>query len=320
MIKTLAICVVVVIALAAYQLRPAPSEALFHMSVIEEVMTSYGGDSQVQFVEIRMLASSQNFVEDSVLASFDGGGNYVGDVLIVPSNVPNSGVDVRWIMATSALQTVSGLAPDFIMPAGLPTGGGMVCWGAPGVLPPPPGSWDHTDPENYVDCLAYGTYSGPTNSHTGTPTSLNADGHSLRRISETDNNATDFVCADIANPANNAGLSINLASTTPCAPPPTCNGMPATIVGTDAAETIVGTSGADVIVALAGNDTVFGGGGNDRICGGIGDDSINGGAGQDRLLGETGMDALTGGGGFDLCAGGSETDTATTCEMTFGIP
>ncbi len=197
-------------------LGPGSAHALFDLAVIDEVMTSYGGDPNVQFVEIKQLAIAQNFVANSVLAVFDATGTYIGDLLVVPGNVVNSGAGVRWIMATTAFQTVSGLTPDFIMPAGLPTGGGMVCWGAPGLIPPLPASWDHTIPANYVDCLAYGTYSGPSNIHVGTPTSLDSDGHSLARLSDTNDNATDFACADPATPTNNGGSSASLAATTPC--------------------------------------------------------------------------------------------------------
>ncbi len=35
---------------------PKGAPAAFHFSVIDEIMTSYGGDPNVQFVEIRMLA------------------------------------------------------------------------------------------------------------------------------------------------------------------------------------------------------------------------------------------------------------------------
>lgn len=188
---------------------PRTSEAVFHFAVIDEVMTSYDGDATVQFVEINMLVSSQNFVANTVLAAFDDSGSYLGDVLLVPGNVPNSGSNVRWIMGTSQFQTVSGLAPDFTMPADLPTSGGMVCWGGP---------VDHTNPAQYVDCVAYGTYSGPSNVHVGTPTSLDADGHSLQRTQDTANNAADFDCGDPADPTNNAGSSVSLVATISCTP------------------------------------------------------------------------------------------------------
>jgi hypothetical protein len=211
-----------VLTLAAAQ----PARALFHLAVIDEVMTSYGGDPSVQFVEIRMLSVAQNLVQNSVLGVFDTTGAYLGDVLVVPGNVLNSSSGARWIMGTTQFQVGSGLTADFTMPAGLPTAGGMVCWGAPGItVPPAPGSWDHTVPTNYIDCLAYGTYAGPTNPLIGTPTALDADGHSLERVTTTNNNVVDFVCADPASPENNNGASVSMPATTPCPGPPP--GVPA---------------------------------------------------------------------------------------------
>ncbi len=198
-------------------LLPRSSAALFHFAVIDEIMTSHFSDPNVQFVEIRMLAPGQNLVTNSVLAAFDTTGTYIGDVLIVPADVVNQGSDVRWIMGTSQFQTVSGLTPDFLIPAGLPTGGGMVCWGAPGILPPVDTSWDRTNfTFNYVDCVAYGTYSGPSNVHVGAPTPLDADGHSLVRISNTNNNANDFECAAQATPKNNAGVTAIIDANPSC--------------------------------------------------------------------------------------------------------
>jgi len=197
-------------------LTPRPSQALFHFAVINEVMTSYNGDPDVQFVEIRMLTSSQNFVQNSVLGVFDADGDYlVANEYIVTGNV-SSGSNRPWIMGTSDFQTASGLTPDFTIPPNLLTGDGMVCWGAPGASVPDPGSWDHTNPNNYVDCLAYGTYTGPTNNHIGTPTPLDADGHSLQRLTDTNDNETDFACGDPADPTNNAFSSASMPATTAC--------------------------------------------------------------------------------------------------------
>ena len=215
----------VVVALAVCSLA-TPSRAAFHVTVIDEVMTSYNGDAGVQFIEMRMLAGLQSFVANSVLAAFDANGNYVADILVVPSNVTNSGIGVRWLVGTAGFQTQSGITPDFVMPAGiLPTGGGMVCYGGGGgLVPKNPPNWSRTDFSTYVDCLAYGTYSGPTNVKIGTPTSLNADGHSLQRGTTTSNNAADFSCADPATPENNAGMTGSMPATSPCtssAPTPT---------------------------------------------------------------------------------------------------
>jgi hypothetical protein len=194
------------------------AKALFHLAVIDEVLTSYGGDPNAQFIEMRMLANSQNFVANSVFAAFDTTGAYVADILVVPSNVANSGNGVRWLIGTSAFQTASGLAPDFVMPAGiLPTAGGMVCFGGGGgALPANPPTWSRTTFTNYVDCVAYGTYAGPPNILTGTPTTLNGDGHSLQRSTNTFDNAADFICGDPATPQNNAGVSASMPATAPC--------------------------------------------------------------------------------------------------------
>ena len=58
---------------------PNRAQALFHLAVIDEVMTSYDGDASVQFVEIRMLAIAQAFLTGTVLGAFDPNGAYLGD-------------------------------------------------------------------------------------------------------------------------------------------------------------------------------------------------------------------------------------------------
>jgi hypothetical protein len=95
---------------------------------------------------------------------------------------------------------------------------------------------------------------------------------------------------------------------TPAPPAPTCRGLAATIVGTDAGELLSGTAGADVIVALGGNDLVVGLGGDDVVCAGDGVDVVLGGAGNDTLLGQAGVDLLAGEAGDDVLAGGAEVD------------
>ena len=208
-------------ALVVSDLNAPSSHAAVHLSEIDEVMTSYGGDANVQFDEIEMLFAGQNITTNSVLGAFDASGNHLGDVLIVPSDVV-SGANRRWLMGTTQFQTVSGLTPDFIISASLPIGGGMVCWGSPGLSPPAPGSWDHTNPNNYIDCVAYGTYSGPGNLKIGStigsfPAPDDADGHSLQRTQDTNSSANDWVCADPAGPTkNNPITSASLVATTPC--------------------------------------------------------------------------------------------------------
>ncbi|HEX6132073.1 MAG TPA: hypothetical protein VF044_10095 [Actinomycetota bacterium] len=182
----------------------SPARALFHLAHISEVHTMLDGDVGAQYVEIEMELTAQNVVGDTVLHAWDCDGDSLGDLLVVPDDVANAGTGVKWIMATT--DPIGGIAPDFVIPgADLPATCGQVCWGAPGIVPPDPGTWDHLDPANYVDCLAYGGYTGPTKTESGTPTPLAPTAtFALARAADTNDNAADFA-EDCPTPENNAG-------------------------------------------------------------------------------------------------------------------
>lgn len=205
-------------------LRPAPSHALFHLAVIDEVNAKAGNVAGQQYVEIRMLAGAQDLVSHSRLSVFNCDGTFGSELLVLPTNLPNTATPQRWIMATST-PAAGGVTPDFIIPAGLPTTCGMVCWGAPGLLPPTdPTTWNKTNPANYVDCLAYGGFTGtpPTLVGTPNPDSAGNGAFSLQRVSMSNNNAADFAFA-CPTPINFT-LSSTMGSPGdfgPCTPPTT---------------------------------------------------------------------------------------------------
>ena len=104
--------------------------------------------------------------------------------------------------------------------------------------------------------------------------------------------------------------------------PALCQGIGATMAGTDGNDSITGTNLRDVIVTFGGRDTVNGLQGNDLVCGGGAGDTLNGGdgnddlfggAGPDRLVGGNGNDELIGGGGNDSCSGGPGMDVLNSC-------
>jgi hypothetical protein len=195
-------------------LAGTPAHATFHFARISEIMTSYNSSSEIQFVEIQMLSPSQNLVSGTKLNTFDAHGDFIATVLTVPSNV-TSGAQKHWLMGTTAFELASGIQVDFEFPDGaLPPAGGMVCWGDAGNTPTPPGCDGQGVP--YVDCIAYGSYSGPSNNCTDDPTPLSPDGHSLKRTSTVLDNATAFECGDPAHPTNNDDESASMEATTPC--------------------------------------------------------------------------------------------------------
>ena len=201
---------------------PPSAYAVFHQSHISEVMSGVGADPTVQYVEISMDATFQNAVSNTRLTAFNCDGTSHQVLLLVPGNVANQGAGVKWIMASQTFAAASGITPDFtwntVTDGSIDPNCGMVCWGAPGIVPPSPGAWMETDPNQYVDCVAYGGYTGPTktsdpdsdgvNSSSGTPTGLPAgDGsQSLTRTGSTNNNLTDFALVCPPTPENNGGM------------------------------------------------------------------------------------------------------------------
>jgi CSLREA domain-containing protein len=95
-----------------------------------------------------------------------------------------------------------------------------------------------------------------------------------------------------------------------------CDGLEATLVGTNGPDTITGSGLDNVIVGAAGNDTIDGGAGNDTICGGPGNDTITGGAGVDDLLGGPGANTIFAQDGvadnIDCTGGGPNSGTVDT--------
>jgi len=230
--------VVAVVASLAAVLAPSASHAVFHVAHISEIMVGAGGDPTIQYVEIRMDSDSQAAVATTRLTTFSCDGTTKTVILDVPGNVVNAMAGQHWIMASpsgAAFLAASGINTDFTWDSTalgktIPTPCGQVCWGAPGLAPAPPANWDPNVPNNYVDCIAYGGYTGPTktadpdndlvSSQDGTPTNLPPGNgtFSLTRLNATGNdNLTDFAL-ECPSPTNNNG---DLGGFGPCTPPTT---------------------------------------------------------------------------------------------------
>jgi hypothetical protein len=248
-------------AIAVVTLLPATAPALFHFAHISEVGLGVAdAPAGAQYVEIEMEALLQENVTNSILSAWDCDGDFLGELLVVPNDVALAGAGVRWIMATAT--PLGGMTPDFgTATAGMPGVCGQVCWGAPGLTVPDPGSWDHTIPNNYVDCVAYGGYTGTTRTGSGTPTPLTPENanQSLTRVSSTNDNATDFALA-CATPENNAGI-VGDVVLEPCLGASTTS----TIGGSTTTTTVVSTS--TTVGGGSTTSTTLQGGGTDLLPG-----------------------------------------------------
>ncbi len=203
-------------AFAIQSIRPQTALAAFHIAQINEVMVGFNGNPDIQYVEIDQPFGAQPFVGGTQLAAFGPTGNFIGIVLVVPNQVANGDT---WIMGTPQFETASGIQADFEFAPGMisPTGG-MVCWGA---------TSGASAPNNHVDCLAYGNYTGPVIPSPPTETSGPGDcQRSLTRFTDATfpgpnppthtyaygNNLNDFSLAT-ATPRNNTGATGTLTAT-----------------------------------------------------------------------------------------------------------
>jgi cysteine-rich repeat protein len=200
-------------AASALLLSASPASATFHLAHIERILTGLDGNTDVQFVQIEMDQSSQQFVNGTRLIAFDADGNFSHVVLELDKNVSKGGAGVSFLMASTAFEEATGLAPDFVFSTAegnaLPAEAGMVCWGKPD---------DETDPNDpdMVDCISYGAYTGPDNDHTDEPSPVTPFGHGLGRVQDTDSSAADFECEDLTTAITNEPDKVGIEATTPC--------------------------------------------------------------------------------------------------------
>ena len=207
-----------------------PAQAAHHIAEISEVMSGFDGDPDVQFVEIDQLAIYQSFVTNTRLTAFNPDGSLAG-VLLDPVGGDVGLVGDKWIMGTAAFEAASGISADFTFSPGILPAAGMVCWGAPSITAPTPGTWDASDPNNYVDCVSYGggAFTGtnpmspnPAGSGAGDDTkSLTRSTSSTGKVTNPWRNSDDAVDFKLAvpSPTNDAGEVGSLVASGPTPSP-----------------------------------------------------------------------------------------------------
>jgi len=170
--------------------------------ILEEVLGSWQGDDEVQFVELRMVADGQQnvagraeLVFDDLTAS-DQGRRFFS----MTRNLARGTAGAKVLVGTGRLAQVAGVTPDFTLPAGfLRARGGRVCWQA----------LDAQGAVGVVDCLAWGDFSGPTFGF-GAPTRVGPDNRSLQRTGLSGVIRQDWQGRLEPTPENNAGQAATL--------------------------------------------------------------------------------------------------------------
>ena len=174
-----------------------PAAAINHLLVIDEVLASWQGDPEIQFIELRMLQAGQNQVQGAEIEILDRDGDPVGTFSFSQS-VSGATDGARILIATPKLLNLAGLTTDFALPVGvIPRQGGRICYRATTAAP------GQTVP---VDCVAWGTFSGDNDSY-GDPVPASPENRSLQRVQDVDppDNAEDWTTVLAPTPQNNAG-------------------------------------------------------------------------------------------------------------------
>ncbi len=100
-----------------------PAQATFHLWSIAEAFSS--ADGTVQYVEFQALAGGQQFLQGHTLTA-SGGPNPPRSITFATS-LPGDSAGRRFLVATPGFAAVSGVAPDYTLPAGfLNPGGGTI--------------------------------------------------------------------------------------------------------------------------------------------------------------------------------------------------
>jgi hypothetical protein len=192
----------IVVALIALVLWARAAGAVNHLIALDEVLGSWQGDDDAQFVELRLLQAGQTFLANgggTALVFDDATASEAGRrVFTFTRSVGNGAADARILVGTSRLATVSGVAPDFVLPPGmLRPLAGRVCYFVNS--PQPEGQ-----PVGFIDCVAYGAFAAE-NGGFGNPVRITPDNRALQRVDQTGSNAADWNATPTPTPENNAG-------------------------------------------------------------------------------------------------------------------
>jgi hypothetical protein len=202
---------------ALLAIAPA-ARATFHLISIREVHPGSTAAPQSSYVELQMYEGGQNLVGGHGVTLYNSTGGLIG-TFSFGLDLPGSSSSQQTILVgDDGVQAAFGVTPDLVNAAfSVPASGGAACWA------------------ESVDCVSWGSFSGPTPPATGTPADAPGtipDGMAIKRkisggtctnlldgADDTNDSATDFADATPA-PVSYATVPSPM-SCTPVSPPPT---------------------------------------------------------------------------------------------------
>lgn len=187
-IATLGLCVFILA-------HPAPVWSAFHIVVIEEVFFGTEDCPDAQYVKLRALVAGQTFVTNQRMRTQLADGTNAEDFGRFTKVLNNSQSGVAMLMGTAEAQALFGIPFDEVVTGRLVQPDGRVCFGLFG------------PPAAPVDCVAYGEYTGD-NGTGGAPTVAPVLGMALVRVSDTNDDATDFELGEPMPENNNGDLGV----------------------------------------------------------------------------------------------------------------
>lgn len=194
-------------ALALLLLAAQPALATFHEMMIREVYPGSAAHPNSEYAELQMWSPGQNLVGGHQISVYSKSGSPVGTATFA-HEVAGDTNQSTLVAATAEAEAEFGFGADAAMPPGLlDPAGGAVCWES-------------------LDCVSWGSFSGPTPSPTGSPASPGGipDEMALRRTIEPgcptllepsddrDNSAADFAAVFPGPRPNSAGPSEHACS------------------------------------------------------------------------------------------------------------
>jgi hypothetical protein len=172
--------------------------------VLGEVLSSWQGNDAIQFVELTIVADGQQNLANMAALAFDDAAAADGTrrFFNLTQNIARGTASAKILIATQELAALSGVTPDFVLPAGsISQRSGRVCYFVR----------NQAGEEQLIDCVLYGDFRGPRFG-LGPPTPITPDNRSLVRINVSSSNRDDWVGELAPTPENNAGATVALAT------------------------------------------------------------------------------------------------------------